>query len=128
MRKMIAVGLLVFSMAALAQKPPMPTDAKSMEAAAARSVTLMQQVADVVVKDKDNCQMMAADITALDKNNPGVMAQGKYATDHMTAEQKKAFHAKYDAAFRAANKRLSDALMAKCSQDKGVEAALVNFK
>lgn len=122
MRRVLAFAILLSVSSMLAQ-----TKGKSAPAPASndgeRVVQLDEQMANIVVSDKSNCDKMAADIKAFADKNGKEMQRLHDEGMKRTPEERTAFMKKYGARIQAARDSMN-ASIPSCIQNAKVKAAL----
>jgi hypothetical protein len=101
--------------------------AMSMEEAGAKAMQLIEGMADVIDKDKDNCDKMGDDLTKYEDDNAAVIKELNETKDKRTEADKKAFQEKYGARLKAAQQKMTPGAM-KCAKNEKVKAAFQKFK
>jgi hypothetical protein len=90
---------------------------------AEKAVVLMEQVANVIDANKANCDVMGDKLAAWGDANAAQLKQMKESGKTLTAEQKKAFSAKYDARMKAVGEKMMPGLQ-KCSANTKVTSTM----
>ncbi len=90
---------------------------------AEKAVVLMEQLANVVDANKANCDAMGDKLAAWADANGTQLKQLKQAGKTLTAEQKKAFSAKYDDRMKAVGAKMMPGLQ-KCQANPKVTATM----
>jgi predicted negative regulator of RcsB-dependent stress response len=108
---------------ALALALPARSFADSGADQAEKAVVLMEQLANVVDANKANCDAMADKLGAWKDSNGAQLKQLKEAGKTLTAEQKKAFAAKYDDRMKAVGAKMMPGLQ-KCRSNAKVTATM----
>ena len=101
--------------------------AMSMEEAGAKAVQLIEGMADIIDKDKDNCDKMGDDLTKYEDENAALIKELNETKDKRTEADRKAFQEKYAARLKAAQQKMMPGGM-KCSKNEKVKAAFLKFK
>ncbi len=101
--------------------------AMSMEEAGAKAIGLIEGMADIIDRDKDNCDKMGDELTKYEDDNAALIKELNETKDKRTEAEKKAFQEKYAARIKAAQQKMMGGGM-KCAKNEKVKAAFMKFK
>ena len=117
-----ALALPLLSLPALRAQAEM-----SKEAAGAKVVELFEGIADIVDKDKDNCDKMGDELTKYEDDNAALIKELNETKAKRTEADKKAFQEKYGARLKAVQQKMMAGGM-KCNKNEKVKAAFLKFR
>lgn len=124
MKRVLALAVAVLAMTpAFAQgKPAVPPSADDGE----KVVKLDEQLADIVEKDKADCDKMAADLKTFIDKNGAEMQRLRAEGAKRSPEQRAEFQKKYGGRIIAATHRMNTGI-GNCIQNPKVKAALAGL-
>jgi hypothetical protein len=108
-----------------AANAPKPATAAN-PALEARSIELLQQMADIFAANARNCDKLAIDLQAFITENRPTLVQVSAMMKQQSAPDQRAFQIRFKAAQEAIGTKMHPGLVA-CSQNTGVQAALRDF-
>jgi hypothetical protein len=97
--------------------------AETMENLGEQLVKAVEDMASIIAKDKDNCDVMASDLSDFADKNAPLFAKAKEAEKTATPDQKKAWKEKYQGRMTAAMEKAKPGMMA-CSKSEKVKTAI----
>ncbi len=105
----------------------LPARAETPDDMGEKAVKAMEELATIVDKDKDKCDVMGADISSFADKNGELIAKGREMSKKATPEQQKAWREKYQARAAAAGEKMKPGMM-NCYKNEKVKAAFVKMK
>ncbi|HKA91327.1 MAG TPA: hypothetical protein VKE22_26880 [Haliangiales bacterium] len=111
-----ALALSLFSL------PAPRARAMTMEEAGAKAMELIEGLANIIDKDKDDCDKMAGDVTKYTEDNAALIKQLNEMKAKRTDADKKAWEQKYAERLKAVQQKMM-AGAEKCSKNEKVRAA-----
>ncbi len=126
MKRACALLVVVLSVAPVfAQK--MPSSSESAAETGEKYVSLMEQMASIIDKDKANCDTMGNDLDAWFSKNDAEIERMRQLGQQMTPEQRAEFRKKYGARIGAAEQEMRGG-MTNCYQNAKVKAAVSKMR
>jgi hypothetical protein len=123
MKKLLGtvLALLVCSLAAPR------AHALTKEEAGEKAIGLIEGMADIIDKDKADCDKMGVDLGKFQDDNAAVIAELNKVKGERSDADKKAWKEKYGARLQAASKKMMEGGM-KCEKNDKVKAAFAKMK
>ena len=104
-----------------------PSRAEEKKDYGEEAIKLLESLANIIDKDKDNCPVMAKDLNAYFDANASLIEELKKRDKTQTQAEKEAWIKKYrDRVEAAAKKMMAGGL--KCQNDKAVQAAVSRMR
>ncbi len=101
--------------------------AMTQEEAGEKAVGLIEGIADIMDKDKDDCDKMAGDLTKFEDDNAATIKQLNEMKAKRTDADRKAWKEKYGARLKAAEQKMMNGGM-KCGKNEKVRAAMEKMR
>jgi uncharacterized protein YdiU (UPF0061 family) len=107
--------------------PVLRAHALTPEEAGEKAMGLMERMAELVDKNKEDCDKMAVELNKFRKNNEALLKELKAMDDKRTDAEKDAWNKKYAARLKVASDKTMGGAM-KCQKNEKVKAAFEAFQ